>query len=199
MSFGIDKSGQMKPLLKKASVVAIGPGLGISTRAQQLYAKALDSDLPLIIDADALNLLAENRQARGNWILTPHPGEAARLLGCTVSEVQADRFHAVREIAEQFQAVCVLKGAGSLISAAGSSETFVCDRGHPGMASGGMGDVLTGVIAAVLGQCNNAYDATKAGVWLHAVAAEQAAKKGERGIVATDLLVPLQAQVNGDG
>jgi NAD(P)H-hydrate epimerase len=199
MSYGIDNSNQLNPLLEKATVVAIGPGLGTSRWAQQLFARVLDSALPLVVDADALNLLAANESKRGNWILTPHPGEAARLLGCKVAEIQADRYAAVRTLAERYQAVIVLKGAGSLIAEPANSLVSVCDRGHPGMASGGMGDVLTGIIAAVQAQCNNAPDAAVAGVWLHAVAAEQAAITGERGILATDLLAPLQTQVNNNG
>jgi NAD(P)H-hydrate epimerase len=199
MSYGIENARQLKPLLEKATVVAIGPGLGDSDWAQQLFARALDSSLPLVVDADALNLLAENQSTRGNWILTPHPGEAARLLGCTNSDIQTDRYAAVRELVDRYQAVTVLKGAGTLIAAPADPVVWVCDRGHPGMASGGMGDVLTGVIAAVLAQCNNAPDAARTGVCVHAIAAEHAAVTGERGIVATDLLIPLQAQVNNNG
>ncbi len=199
MSYRITNSRQLTPLLRKATTLAIGPGLGSSGWAQDLFAKAMDSELPLVVDADALNLLAENQLARNNWILTPHPGEAARLLGCTVAEIQGDRFAAVREVAERYQALTVLKGSGSLIASPASPVIQLCDHGHAGMASGGMGDVLTGVIVGILAQCQNAIDAANAGVWLHAVAAEQAAVLGERGILATDLLVHLQAQVNNDG
>ena len=199
MSYRITNSRQLAPLLQKATTLAIGPGLGTSSWAQDLFVKAVDSELPLVVDADALNLLAENQLARNNWILTPHPGEAARLLGCTVAQIQADRFAAVREVAERYQALTVLKGSGSLIAAPASPVIQVCDRGHAGMASGGMGDVLTGVIAGILAQCHNALDAACAGVWLHARAAEEAAVFGERGILATDLLMHLQAQVNNDG
>jgi NAD(P)H-hydrate epimerase len=199
MSYGIESADQLTPLLEKATVVAIGPGLGTSAWAQQLFAKVLDSSLPLVVDADALNLLAENPSTRGNWIITPHPGEAARLLSTTVLEVQADRYAAVRNLAERYQAVGVLKGAGSLVAAPVEPIVSVCDRGHPGMASAGMGDILTGIIAGVQAQCKVALDAANAGIWLHAVAAEQAAMQGERGIIATDLLIPLQAQVNNYG
>lgn len=198
MSHAVNSAKQLDPLLKKSNVVAIGPGLGTSGHAQQLFAKTLDCEAMLVVDADALNLLAENQLTRGNWILTPHPGEAARLLKTDVKDVQADRFAAVRELAEHYRAVCVLKGAGTLVASAGDPNISLCDRGHPGMSSGGMGDVLTGVIIGILAQCHNAIDAAEAGVWLHAVAAEQAAVTGERGIVATDLLIPLQAQVNSD-
>ena len=199
MSHGVEKPGRLAPLLEKATLVAIGPGLGTSKWAQGLFARVMDSNLPLVVDADALNLLAENPGTRGNWVLTPHPGEAARLLNCTTADVQADRYAAVTELARRYRAVTVLKGAGSLIAAPDHELTYVCNRGHPGMASAGMGDVLTGVIAGVMAQCNNIVDAATTGVWLHAAAAEQAAVTGERGITATDLLVPLHAQVNSNG
>ena len=196
MSYRVEVPTQLSPLLSRATTLAIGPGLGVSDWAQQMFATALDSAFPLVVDADALNLLADNQVARGNWVLTPHPGEAARLLKCKVADIQADRFAAVREVAERYQALTVLKGSGSLIAGPSAPKVMVCDRGHPGMASGGMGDVLTGVIAGLLAQSNNVDDATNAGVWLHAVAAEEAALRGERGILATDLLVPLQVLVN---
>lgn len=198
MSYGIEKPSQLTALLAKATAVAIGPGLGTSRWAQQLFARVLDSALPLVVDADALNILGENPMVRGDWILTPHPGEAARLLGCTTTEIQTDRYTAVRKLVERYQAVTVLKGAGSLVASPNEAVVSICNHGHPGMASGGMGDVLTGIIIGVLAQCDNVADAANTGVFLHSIAAEQAAVTGERGMIATDLLAPLQALVNSD-
>jgi NAD(P)H-hydrate epimerase len=129
-------------------------------------------------------------------VLTPHPGEAARLLGVATSEIQADRFAAARALAQKHRAVVVLKGAGSLI-ADPEGRVAVCPWGNPGMASGGMGDVLTGVIAGLLAQGLEAWDAACLGVGLHARAGDLAARAGERGLLASDLFSYLRALVNG--
>jgi ADP-dependent NAD(P)H-hydrate dehydratase / NAD(P)H-hydrate epimerase len=129
-------------------------------------------------------------------VLTPHPGEAARLLGTSTAEVQADRFTAVRTLAHRFEAVVVLKGNGSLI-ASPEGDVAVCPWGNPGMASGGMGDTLTGIIAGLLGQGCSPFEAACLGVGLHARAADVAARHGERGLLAGDLLEPLRRLVNG--
>jgi ADP-dependent NAD(P)H-hydrate dehydratase / NAD(P)H-hydrate epimerase len=156
----------------------------------------LESPRPLVVDADALNLLAEHPRARGDWVLTPHPGEAARLLGTATAQVQADRFAAADLLAERYRGVCVLKGAGTLVRAAGG-PTWLCDEGNPGMASGGMGDVLTGVIAGLLAQGAGLEQAARAGVHLHARAGDLAAAEGgERGLLATDLLAHLRRLAN---
>jgi NAD(P)H-hydrate epimerase len=142
----------------------------------------------LVLDADGLNLLAEEPVTRGNWILTPHPGEAARLLGTSTSDIQHDRFAAVRALVARYQGTAVLKGAGTLVASEGSPAVGVCALGNPGMSSGGMGDILTGVIAGLLAQTGEAAIAARAGVWLHACAADKAAEQGERGMLAMDLL-----------
>ena len=195
MSYPAEREYEIKHLIEKASVIAIGPGLGISEWAATLFATSINSEKKLIVDADALNLLAMEPHKRDNWILTPHPGEAARLLEITPEEVQADRFSAVQKIAEKFGGAVVLKGNGSLIYAEGN--TFLCDKGNPGMASGGMGDVLTGIIASLLAQGFSLADAAKVGVHLHASAGDVAAKgAGERGLLASDLMPAIRRLIN---
>lgn len=195
MSYPAEREYEIKHLIEKASVIAIGPGLGISEWAATLFATSINSEKRLIVDADALNLLAMEPLKRDNWILTPHPGEAARLLDITVEEVQADRFSAVKKIAEKFGGVVVLKGNGSLIYSEGT--TYLCDKGNPGMASGGMGDVLTGIIASLLAQGFSLADAANVGVHLHASAGDVAAKgAGERGLLASDLMPAIRRLIN---
>jgi len=196
MARGVAAAADLKPLLDRATVVALGPGLGQSDWSQRLLARILDTDKPLVADADALNLLAREPVHRDNWILTPHPGEAARLLGCTTAEVQADRFAAVRALRTRYGGTAVLKGSGTLIQGA-EAPCGVCDGGNPGMASGGMGDILTGVIAGLLAQGLEAGAAAALGVCLHAAAADQAAAGGgERGLLATDLLPWIRRLAN---
>jgi hydroxyethylthiazole kinase-like uncharacterized protein yjeF len=197
MSWPVERATAMPPLLKRATVVALGPGLGRAAWGGQLFAKALTADLPLVVDADGLNWLAAKPAKRSGWILTPHPGEAARLLKVTVNEVQADRFAAVRALAERYRGVIVLKGAGTLIASSDDPLVWVCARGHSGMASGGMGDILTGTIAGLLAQGAEPLLAAKSAVWLHARAGERAAAiGGGRGLLATDLLAELRSLLN---
>jgi NAD(P)H-hydrate epimerase len=195
MCHGVQQAAQLAPLLKRATVVAVGPGLGTGEWGRGLFGALLDSPLSLVVDADALNLLAREPLRRGNWILTPHPGEAARLLGIEVAEVEKDRFAAVRALSERYGGTVVLKGAGTLIHTEGH-PVAVCDRGNPGMASGGMGDVLTGVIAALRAQGLDDAAAAEAGVWVHAAAGDRAAQEGERGLLAGDLMAALRAELN---
>jgi hydroxyethylthiazole kinase-like uncharacterized protein yjeF len=197
MAHGVNGPQALEPLLARASVLAVGPGLGQGAWGHALWLTALDSGKPLVLDADGLNLLArEPRRFAQPAVLTPHPGEAARLLGSSIAEVEADRFAAVRALAERFHAAVVLKGSGSLI-AAPDGCLDVCPWGNPGMASGGMGDLLTGIVAALLAQGCDAWQAACLGVGLHARAGDCAARQGERGLLATDLLAPLRALGNG--
>jgi len=185
----------LAPMLAAADAVAIGPGLGVDRRARRLFDEAIDGDRPIVVDADALNLLSTRPRRRADWILTPHPGEAARLLGTDAASVQRDRIAAAKAIAERFDGVCVLKGAGTLVQAR-DEPTWICDRGNPGMATAGSGDVLTGVIVALLaGGCALSL-AAAAGVLLHAEAGDRAARAGMRGIIAGDLIAELQGVVN---
>ncbi len=195
LCYGVENTEQLQTLLHKADVIAIGPGLGLSPWAVELFNAVVRTSLPLVVDADALNLLARHPQTRVNWILTPHPGEAGRLLGCASSVIQRDRFSAVQKLHEQYGGVVILKGAGTLVAAEGA-PVHVCTAGNPGMASAGMGDVLTGVIAGLAAQGMNLPDAARLGVYLHAQAADEAARQGERGLLASDLFAPLRKLVN---
>lgn len=197
MFHGVEQPDDLAPLLDRATVIAIGPGLGRSDWSRVMLHAALSSDKPLVVDADGLNLLAIEPAFRENWILTPHPGEAARLLKMTPMEVETDRFAAVEDLALRYGGVAILKGAGSLIASREEGQVALCTVGNPGMASGGMGDVLTGVIAALVAQGLPLFAAAKAGVYLHGWAGDQAALAGgERGLLATDLLPPLRQGVN---
>jgi NAD(P)H-hydrate epimerase len=195
MAHGVEARGELDVLLEKATAVAVGPGLGQNAWSEQMLQNALDSEQPLVVDADALNLLAGRCEdagpQRGNWILTPHPGEAARLLATDTAGVQSDRFAAVRAMQARYGGVVLLKGAGTLIC--DGARVYVCPYGNPGMASGGMGDVLSGILLALLAQGMSLRDAACLGVCLHAAAADLAAEAGMRGMLATDLMPFLRS------
>ncbi len=194
MCHGVETAGQLAALLEKASVVVIGPGLGQSDWAKELFVATIKSQKPLIIDADGLNLLARSPVTNSDWILTPHPGEAARLLSCSTAEIQQDRFAAASAIQAKYGGIAVLKGAGTLI--ASEDEIAVSTTGNPGMASGGMGDVLAGVIAGLLAQGLSLKNAAQQGVYLQGLAADLAtAKDGERGLLASDLMPYLRGNL----
>ena len=199
MSKGVESIEELIPLIQKANVIVIGPGLGQSEWAKLLLARVLESELPLVIDADALNLLSdgfcEQDQASANWVMTPHPGEAARLLNIDSKTIQSDRYQSITSLHENFPGPVVLKGSGSLVSDT-EGNVFVCDMGNPGMSSGGMGDVLSGVIAGFIAQGIEINHATKLGVCVHAKAGDLAAKSGERGLMAMDLMPHLRNIVN---
>ncbi|MCL7870155.1 NAD(P)H-hydrate dehydratase, partial [Klebsiella pneumoniae] len=153
---------------------------------------------PMVWDADALNLLAFNPDKRHNRVLTPHPGEAARLLNVSVAEIESDRLLSAQRLVKRYGGVVVLKGAGTVV-ASESGAMGIIDAGNAGMASGGMGDVLTGIIAALLGQHLTPYDAACAGCVAHGDAADRlAAREGTRGMLATDLFSTLRRVVNPD-
>ena len=198
MCHGVTKREELEPLLEKADVIVLGPGLGQSDWSKQLWAAVCEKKLPLVVDADGLNLLATMPQQYEHWVLTPHPGEAARLLASTVQAVQDDRLAATRLISQRYGGTCVLKGAGSLITAPNSLPAL-CDRGNPGMASAGMGDILSGVIGGLIAQGVPLADAARMGVCLHAMAGDLAAKDGERGMIATDLMPYLRRLSNYTG
>ncbi|WLS78492.1 bifunctional ADP-dependent NAD(P)H-hydrate dehydratase/NAD(P)H-hydrate epimerase [Erwinia pyri] len=182
--------------LEWADVIVIGPGLGQGEWGKKALQKVENSQKPMLWDADALNLLAIRPDKRQNRIITPHPGEAARLLNVKTSKIESDRLHSARELANRFGGVVVLKGAGTLI-ASESGEMAFADVGNAGMASGGMGDVLSGIIGSLLGQKLSLFDAACAGCVAHGAAAEAvSARYGTRGMVATDLFSELYLFVN---
>ena len=189
----------LTPAFAAADVVAVGPGLGRSVWAQHLVEAAFRCDRPLVVDADALNFLATRPRRGPNWCLTPHPGEAGRLLGLDADAIQADRLGAAEALVARYGGTVVLKGAATLV-ASSAGAPWVCDHGNPGMATAGMGDVLTGVIAALVGQQPDAAAALPAaaavGVHVHAMAGDLAARGGERGLLASDLFAYLPSCVN---
>ncbi len=195
MSYGISSGQELRELLEHADVVAFGPGLGRSDWARDLYAVIAEFGKPAVWDADALNLLASSPDSSGNRIITPHPGEAATLLHSTAADIQADRPAALSNLAAAFGGTVVLKGAGSLISC-NEGVPYICTAGNPGMAAPGMGDILTGVVAAMLAQGLPMERAATVGVELHAQAGDTAAEKGERGLLASDLLAALRGAAN---
>ncbi|MEE4250323.1 MAG: NAD(P)H-hydrate dehydratase [Alcanivoracaceae bacterium] len=195
---GVEHGDDLEPLLKRTSVVVCGPGLGLDAWGFGLLGKVLASGLPLVLDADALNLIARHQL---HWqapaVLTPHPGEAARLLNSDSRTVQDDRFAAVHELASRYQSTVLLKGAGTLIGCTDQPVALV-HAGNPGMASGGMGDVLSGIIGALLGQGLGPYDAARFAALVHGLAADRAVlHQGERGLLATDLLPHVRRLLNG--
>jgi NAD(P)H-hydrate epimerase len=194
---GIADAAGLGELLAAADVVAVGPGLGRSEWARALCVRALDCGRPLVIDADALNLLAAmDRSAPARSVLTPHPGEAARLLKTEAQAVQADRLAALHALeARHPESVIVLKGAGTLI-AHRTDVPAICERGNPAMAAAGMGDVLTGAIAGVLAQCSSEWRATRAAVLAHALAGDELARDRARGVLALEVAEGLTRWVN---
>ncbi|KGQ19968.1 Carbohydrate kinase [Lysobacter dokdonensis DS-58] len=200
MARAVERSEDLAVQLERADVVAAGPGLGQGVWGRVLFGAALGSGKALVLDADALNLLAtrENVSLPAGTILTPHPGEAARLLGMSTQDIQRDRHGAAFAIAEKFGAVVVLKGAGTVVAETGR-RAGVIGAGNPGMAVGGMGDLLTGVIAALRAQGMPAFDAACVGALLHASAGDDAARDGgERGLMPSDLLPRLRRLANPD-
>ena len=194
MVHGVNKRSDLNPLFEKATVVVTGPGLGQDEWALSLLGAVLERNMPAVIDADALNLLAREPCRGENRVLTPHPAEAARLLGVSTQEIMADRYEAVKLLQRKYAGIVLLKGAGTLIA---GPEIRVCAGGNPGMATAGMGDALSGVIGALMAQGLAMMHAVELGVWVHAGAADiQAQAKGERGMLAGDLLPSIRQLVN---
>ena len=182
---------EMTDMTQAADAIVIGPGLGSDGWAKEMLSAVLDQYRAgkLLIDAEGLNLLAAEPIQLNGAVITPHPGEAARLLGSTTQAIQQDRYAAVRAIASRYQCVCVLKGAGTLVS--DGKAVYVCDRGHAGMATAGAGDVLSGVVAGLMAQGLSPLGAACAGIWLHAVAGESAGAVLGNGLIATDIMKSL--------
>jgi NAD(P)H-hydrate epimerase len=178
--------------------VAIGPGLGQQPETQKMIWKVVSScSQSMVVDADALNAIAHNvsglKRLKKPFVLTPHPGEMARLIGKTTKEVQANRWETARDFAREYAVVTVLKGAGTVVTDV-SGGLWINSTGNPGMAKGGMGDALTGIIGAFLAQGMTPLDAARAGVFVHGLAGDLAVEKlGERSLLPTDLIGHLGA------
>lgn len=193
MACGVVSGQELEPWLARPTVLVVGPGLGRSPWSEQMLQQAMKSGLPMVLDADALNILAAGRvippgTRRDNWLLTPHPGEAARLLGVNTVDVQADRYAFAQNLQQRYGGAVILKGAGSLV-ASRQGAVGVVTEGNPGMATGGMGDVLSGILGALLAQGLSVTDSAQLGACLHAAAADLAAEElGQRSLLATDLM-----------
>ncbi len=198
MARGISEPEELLPLLDGKTAVVVGPGLGQDFWGKELLKVVLSSDIPLLLDADALNLVSlhpELFSPRKKCVITPHPGEAGRLLKQSVAEISSDRFMAVKSMQVLCGGVAVLKGAGTLIQ--GAKKTSLCSAGNPGMGVAGMGDVLSGVIGGLMAQGHSPEVAASLGVWLHACAGDACAQSGgERGIAATDLIPVIRQKLN---
>ena len=198
MARGIGGAADLSPFLARATVVAVGPGLGQDDWARELLVAVLAARLPLVVDADALNLLTAAHPPRDDWILTPHPGEAAHLLDCTAGDVQRDRLHALGSLRKRWGGTILLKGSGTLV-AGGSGPGWSIAAGNPGMATAGMGDVLTGITAGLLAQAGDsaaAADIAAAAAFVHGAAGDSAAAGGQRGIIAGDVISHLRPFLN---
>jgi hydroxyethylthiazole kinase-like uncharacterized protein yjeF len=177
----------LESMILKASVILVGPGLGTDSETTRMLHLLQKARQPMVIDADALQADFLKSLNSTEVVITPHPGEAARLLGCSTAEIQQDRISSCRQLVEAFGASCVLKGSGSLVASQEKMEINI--RGNAGMASAGMGDVLSGIIAAFLGQGLDPYEAVRTAVYLHAICAEQFAIEGDQiGLMASDII-----------
>jgi len=191
---GIYEPGDLSDLLNKANVIALGPGLGQDKWAQKIFARVIETNKPLVVDADALHLLSKNPSKCDHWVLTPHPGEAAQLLACSSQDIQLNRSSSALAIQEQYSGVTVLKGSGTLVCA--QQQIYFCSAGNVSLATGGTGDVLTGIIAGLIAQGISLTDAANAGTMIHGRAAELISKHGTRGMLAQDLFPAIYQLVN---
>jgi NAD(P)H-hydrate epimerase len=182
-------------VLSRATVLVIGPGMGHTAWGKGWWAALKQNELPRVIDADALNALAESPFKHHSWILTPHCREAARLLDCSVEDVENNREKAIVQLVKKYGGVVILKGHHTLIQGEGS-DIFYCALGNPGMATAGMGDILSGILGGLLAQKMPLIEAAKLGVYLHASAGDSAAEAGMRGMIASDLLPFIRSNVN---
>lgn len=197
MPKAVKQRQDLLPLLKQATTIVLGPGLGHSPWSKMLFSEAMKQSHPKVIDADALGLLKQSSFKHEHQnILTPHPGEAAHLLDLTVNEVQEDRRATILALYARFKGIIILKGAGTLIY--DGNTMYMCAAGNPGMASGGMGDALSGILGGLLAQGLKPIVAAQIGVLVHALAGDIAAQElGEHGLLATDLIKPMRKLLNG--
>ena len=194
---GVRNAEDLAPLRERATVLAVGCGLGHDAWARELFAAVEGSGLPIVVDADGLGLAARARAGAAPWILTPHPGEAGRLLERSSARVQADRLDAVAALRRRYGGVALLKGAHTLVSGS-AKPPWVIDAGNPGMATAGMGDVLTGLLAGLWAQFPEAEpeDLAASAAFVHARAGDRAAEGGQRGMIAGDVLDALRELLN---
>ncbi len=199
-SLSLKAKGRILELAQRTDAIALGPGLGLDPETQSLVKDLVaEAERPMVVDADGLTALAGHldllRNAPAPRCLTPHPGEMARLLGRTVAEVQSDRIDTVQGFCQRYGAFLVLKGAGSVIGEPGG-EIYINPTGNPGMASGGSGDVLTGMVGALLARGRDPLPALQAAVYLHGLAGDLARNaKGEEGLIAGDILEAIPGAI----
>lgn len=194
-------SDNLQANLAWANTIVLGPGLGSDEWAEDTFKQVIEhcqkEDKPIVIDADAINMMNKHAASfnASCCIMTPHSAEAARLLEFSLSEVDANRYRTARFIADKYNAVCILKGAGTIID--NNKQTWVCAHGNPGMATAGMGDVLSGILASMLSQRLERDHAACLGVCLHAKAGDiQAHENGQHGMLATDIIPTVRNLIN---
>ncbi len=190
MARQVDHYNGLRPLLDQCTAIVIGPGLGKDAWAEQMLLAALGEDIPTLVDADALSLIASGIVKPGHerMCFTPHPGEAALILQTNTARVQQNRYEALRQLEKVFKGHWVLKGNGSLLGG-GDKAASINRTGNPGMASGGMGDALSGLIGAILAQGYSVQDSAAAGTFIHGAAADLAVRYGgEISLRASDLI-----------
>lgn len=185
MVHGVESEAQLRPLLAKATVIVLGPGLGLDEWASNLFFACQSASVPIVLDADGLTLLSNHPDVLKPAVITPHLGEAKRLLASQFSDLTLNRFDIAEHLAALTGAITVLKGPGTLIQT--EQRRNINRSGCPAMASAGMGDVLSGIIAALLAQHVPPFAAVSLAVYIHGLAAEEAAKDGSLGLVASDL------------
>lgn len=194
--FSLKALPQVKELLKGKSALALGPGISTDKAVREFVEKIIITcEVPLVIDADGINCLVDRvellKGRRAPLVLSPHPGEMARLMGCSVKEIQEDRVGICREFVKKFEVYLILKGARTVV-AEPSGAIYINPTGNPGMASGGTGDVLTGMIGGLLAQGYDPVEAAKAGVFFHGLAGDEVSRdKGNSGMIASDLIEAL--------
>lgn len=189
---GLIHGSELPPLISAADVIVCGPGIGQGAWGQQMLQQVVASGKPRVLDADALNLMASRvAQPADNHILTPHPGEAARLLECEVADIENDRVRAAEQVRQLFGGVVLLKGAGTVV-ASGEVLPDIVSGSNPGMATGGMGDVLSGILGSLYAQLEDAHLSASAAAALHLAAANRAAAtRGYMGLLPMDVIDAL--------
>ena len=201
---GVDSGQDLKEILDVPNVIVLGPGLGKNAWAEQMMQQTFIAckkrDLPLIMDADALNMMTSLKlrvMAPHKLVITPHPGEAARLLKQNVKEIEEDRFKSAKKLSQKFNSITVLKGSGTIVcSNTNKLRLAVCESGNPGMASGGMGDILSGLIGSFIAQGLGLTEATETAVALHSVSADIASLEvGELGLLASDVIETIRTNL----